>query len=345
MISPKKKILITPNMLTVFRIFLAVLICYLLFIPSFFMRMCVAFLFICAVISDYFDGAIARRYGLISTFGKIADPIADKLLILGMYISFSLLGIYSFWWLVPIIVREILVTILRLVLLYRGEVIPAEKLGKLKVGFQIASLTAAWLCLLMNEYAYDTVLSPLYDSVRIILYLSLVCSIFFTLYSGIMFLIKNDVALSNIGLMYPIGTFFFLGRVPFAPGTAGSVGGILLYYAIKNSIILYGCVLGIIFILGVWSARKICKQRHNPDPQEVVIDEVAGILVTFFLIPYHWVLVILGFILFRIFDIVKPWPIRHLEKIKHGYGVMLDDIVAGVFSNFLLQIVYYQFFV
>ena len=160
-----------------------------------------------------------------------------------------------------------------------------------------------------------------------------------------MFLIKNDAALSNIGLMYPIGTFFYLGRARFAPGTVGSVGGILLYYVIKNNVPLYACVLALMCILGVWSARRICEHRHDPDPSEVVIDEVAGILVTLFLIPYHWVLVILGFILFRIFDIVKPWPIRPLEKIKHGYGVMLDDIVAGVFSNFLLQIVYYQFFV
>ena len=312
MTSPKKKIIITPNVLTVFRIFLAVLICYLLFIPSLGMRLCVALLFICAVVSDYFDGSIARRYGLISTFGKIADPIADKLLILGMYISFACLGIYSFWWLVPIIVREVLVTILRLVLLYKGAVIPAEKLGKVKVGFQIASLTAAWLCLLMNEYAADTSFSPLYNPLRIILYLSLACSIFFTLYSGIMFLIKNDAALSNIGLMYPIGTFFYLVRARFAPGTVGSVGGILLYYVIKNNVPLYACVLALMCILGVWSARRICEHRHDPDPSEVVIDEVAGILVTLFLIPYHWVLVILGFILFRIFDIVKPWPIRPL---------------------------------
>ena len=89
----------------------------------------------------------------------------------------------------------------------------------------------------------------------------------------------------------------------------------------------------------------MCRLRNNSDPQEVVIDEVAGMLITLFFIPFTWLNVGIGFALFRLFDILKPWPIASVERIKHGYGVMLDDIIAGVFANFLMQVIYYKFLI
>ncbi|MBU1864683.1 MAG: CDP-diacylglycerol--glycerol-3-phosphate 3-phosphatidyltransferase [Candidatus Omnitrophica bacterium] len=343
--SQKPHVIITPNMLTVLRIILSLIIFYLIFIPSFMIRMLALFLFILAVVSDFFDGHIARKRGLITTVGKILDPIADKILILGMYISFSLLNVYSFWWLVPIIIREILVTVLRLILLLKGKVIAAEKLGKWKVGFQIASLFASWLCLLLRDQVSEWLLFNLYGLCCILLYVSLISAIVLTLYSGLIFCIKNNRSFADVGIARFMGTFFFFGTFPWAPGTVGSIGGVIAYLFLQHNALLYSITLGTLFIVGTWSARRMCEACNDPDPREVVIDEVVGMLITLFLIPCHREAILIGFILFRIFDIVKPWPIRSLERFKNGYGVMLDDIVAGVFANFLLQIIYYKFLV
>lgn len=154
---------------------------------------------------------------------------------------------------------------------------------------------------------------------------------------------KNNDKLSEFGLARLIGNFFFLGRSPFIPGTVGTLGGLLLYYPLRNNIVIHAITMVIVFIVGTWSARQMCVKLSNNDPQEVVIDEVVGMLITLFLIPCSFTTVIIGFFLFRIFDIIKPSPIRNLEKIKNGYGVMLDDVLAGVFANIVLQIIYYSF--
>lgn len=154
---------------------------------------------------------------------------------------------------------------------------------------------------------------------------------------------KNNDKVVEIGLARLIGSFFFLGRSPYMPGTVGSIGALALYYPLRNNMPLHAITILIVFIVGTWSARKMCEKFSNEDPQEVVIDEVAGVLITLFLIPYSIIAMISGFFLFRLFDIIKPWPIKRLEPIKNGYGVMLDDVLAGVFANIVLQIIYYSF--
>jgi phosphatidylglycerophosphatase A len=77
---------------------------------------------------------------------------------------------------------------------------------------------------------------------------------------------------------------------------------------------------------------------ESEDPSQIVIDEVCGYLFTMVLIPFNWVNVITGFILFRILDILKPYPIRNIEKFRGGYGIVLDDVLAGIYANILMQI-------
>ncbi len=76
----------------------------------------------------------------------------------------------------------------------------------------------------------------------------------------------------------------------------------------------------------------------NEDPSHVVVDEVCGYLFTMILIPFTWVNVIMGFFLFRALDILKPYPIRKIEKVKDGYGIVLDDVLAGIYANIIMQI-------
>ncbi len=142
--------IITPNVLTVFRFFVTAGILFLLMQKSMVSQSIAIALFIVAVVTDFLDGYIARKYNLVSNFGKIADPIADKFLFLGLFVTFSRLGLYHFSWIIPILAREVLVTFIRLVLLRKGKVVAAEKLGKYKVGVQVACLCISWFFLLVR---------------------------------------------------------------------------------------------------------------------------------------------------------------------------------------------------
>lgn len=137
-----------------------------------------------------------------------------------------------------------------------------------------------------------------------------------------------------------IVTFFYAGEFPFAPGTVGSFVGLLLFLTVFDRPWLAGvifmtiCVLG--FLLGNSAEKIFCKK----DPSEVVIDEVAGIFIVFFMIPLDWVVIVVGFILYRILDIFKPFPAKRLERLKGGYGIMLDDILCGIYANFILRVLF-----
>jgi phosphatidylglycerophosphatase A len=163
-----------------------------------------------------------------------------------------------------------------------------------------------------------------------------------------------------------------VGYAPLAPGTFGSAVGVGLYLLLREGIIriVYSSVpnysltyelvesfrvalmLGVIAVvtaLGVWAASRTEKLLARKDPGIVVVDEVAGQLIAFLFIPLgmslHWWILIAGFLLFRLFDIWKPYPIRRLEALESGLGIMADDILAGVYAaaalTLLLTIVHY----
>jgi phosphatidylglycerophosphatase A len=130
----------------------------------------------------------------------------------------------------------------------------------------------------------------------------------------------------------------YAGRFPVAPGTAGTVVGVLLYLGIKDLAPLWYlslCVL--LFLAGTWAAGRAEKILGCTDCPSIVIDEIAGYIVAMFMAPTSWGFIVAGFILFRAFDIAKPWPLRRLEELHGGLGVMLDDIGAGMYANLVLQ--------
>ncbi|TDI98052.1 MAG: phosphatidylglycerophosphatase A [Deltaproteobacteria bacterium] len=135
-------------------------------------------------------------------------------------------------------------------------------------------------------------------------------------------------------------TFFFLGNSPLAPGTAGTLGAILLFFFLTFvSFPIYIVFLLILTALSIFMASLAVKIYNSKDPGQIVIDEVCGYLFTMVLIPFSWGYVITGFLLFRILDILKPYPIRNIEKLRDGYGIVLDDVLAGVYANILMQII------
>jgi phosphatidylglycerophosphatase A len=131
----------------------------------------------------------------------------------------------------------------------------------------------------------------------------------------------------------------YSGRAPIAPGTAGTVVGVLLYLLMRDlGPLAYSAVCAAVIAVGTWAAGRVDRMFGTKDNSTIVIDEIAGYLVAMFLIPHAWGYVAAGFFLFRAFDIVKPWPLRSLERIPGGPGVMLDDLGAGVYTNVVLQI-------
>lgn len=131
------------------------------------------------------------------------------------------------------------------------------------------------------------------------------------------------------------------GYIPLMPGTAGSAVGVLVYYLLKD---LprgpYWATMAAVFFLAVWSSAIAEALLETKDPPRIVIDEVVGMLVTLSLLPFSWKTVLIGFILFRVFDIWKPFPVRLLQdKVPGGWGVVADDVMAGLYANLVLQFI------
>jgi phosphatidylglycerophosphatase A len=135
-----------------------------------------------------------------------------------------------------------------------------------------------------------------------------------------------------------LATCLGLGYVPFAPGTFGSAAGLLVWAVLPQSTAAHGVAIVLIFAGGVWSAGIAEQHFRGTDPGPVVIDEVMGMLVTLFMVPVGWPGAAAGFVLFRIFDVIKPPPANRLEHLRGGMGVMADDFMAAVYANIALRI-------
>ena len=139
---------------------------------------------------------------------------------------------------------------------------------------------------------------------------------------------------------YLAATFFYVGRIPVMPGTFGSLAGWGAYYLLQfvcPSRFFLFIVSVFLFFFGVLVSGRVQKESHEKDPSYIVIDEVAGIFVAFLFIEKMGFLPMLAaFILFRFFDITKIYPIRKLEELPGGWGIMADDIAAGIFSGCIL---------
>ena len=130
-----------------------------------------------------------------------------------------------------------------------------------------------------------------------------------------------------------------VGLSPVAPGTMGTLAAIPLYLLLSKLTALYylGAVL-CMFILGVWLCEVTARHLECHDHSGIVWDEVVGYLVTMWLAPVGWLWVLLGFLLFRFFDVLKPWPIGIVDRtVKGGLGIMLDDLLAGIYAWLVLQ--------
>ena len=142
--------------------------------------------------------------------------------------------------------------------------------------------------------------------------------------------------LRRIGVF--IATCAYVGYAPVAPGTFGSAIGLAVFYVVRHqrSTTVEVAVIVALAAVGLWSATEAEHHFGGIDPGPVVIDEVIGMLVTLAFIPVNMAGAIVAFLIFRFLDVVKPWPARRLEQLPGGFGVVLDDMMAGVYGNVMM---------
>jgi len=146
---------------------------------------------------------------------------------------------------------------------------------------------------------------------------------------------------NRLCLAYASG--IYIGFIPGAPGTYASFATTVLYfvvYLLGGRILpaLHLSAVCLITLAGVLASAQISRRTGQEDPSFIVIDEVAGQLLTFLFLPVNFLNLAAGFVAFRVFDMWKPFPIRKMEDFENGVGVMADDLLAGVFANVLLQL-------
>lgn len=139
--------------------------------------------------------------------------------------------------------------------------------------------------------------------------------------------------------VYFIAFGFGSGLMPVAPGTWGTLAALPLYLLLAGtSPIFYITSVFIALLIGIWTSHRVSQDLGEHDYAGIVWDEVVGYLLTMFMAPPQWTWIILGFVLFRFFDILKPWPIRYIDKrVPGGLGIMLDDVLAAIPAWIILQ--------
>jgi phosphatidylglycerophosphatase A len=134
-------------------------------------------------------------------------------------------------------------------------------------------------------------------------------------------------------IAHVLAVWFGCGHVPRAPGTAGTVGAIPLFLAVRpHGLAATVLAAALVTVIGVWASGIVAARLGQHDPQIVCIDEVAGVLVTLLAAPFTPAGIVAGFVCFRVFDHTKPWPAGPAERLPGGWGVMVDDLVAGVWG-------------
>jgi len=145
----------------------------------------------------------------------------------------------------------------------------------------------------------------------------------------------------TIRLAIFVCTFGYIGYSPVAPGTAGSLAGLAVYAAMRwlgAGPVADALLIAVLFALGTWSGTHAEQYFGGTDPGPGVIDEVVGMLVTLYLVPAGLAVAVVGFFVFRVLDVVKPFPANRLERLHGGLGMMADDAMSAVYSNLVLHL-------
>ena len=147
----------------------------------------------------------------------------------------------------------------------------------------------------------------------------------------------------NLKLAEIIGTVFYVGRSPVAPGTMGSAVALLTWFILKPSLVdpLFLLITGGLFFLGIAVSALLIEAWNEKDPKEIVIDEWVGMWISLYLVPNEIMWGLVAFLFFRLFDILKPGPVQTMDDMDDAIGVMMDDVVAGILACLVTQSLLY----
>ena len=137
-----------------------------------------------------------------------------------------------------------------------------------------------------------------------------------------------------------IATFFYIGYCPIIPGTVGSLAGAAIFLLVPKNALLQIILFALLCVAGCIVSGKAERIYKNKDDKRIVIDEVCGIFLLYLLIPFYVSYLIIGFVIFRLLDIWKPFPIKRLQELKGSLGIMADDILAAIYSFIIIQILF-----
>jgi len=351
--------------LTVLRMALAIAVVGALFLPGWPARAWALAGFAAAVVTDWLDGFLARRWKQTSAAGALLDPIADKILVLGLFAAFAILRVIPAWMVGVILFRELLITGLRLVLAARGIVISAAKEGKHKTIAQMTAIAIILVVLVAKEAAVPDGLPDVIERAAAAVVLAAMwVALALTVLSGAAFLRVNRTSLGGLGrgaagppgahpggdltdrLAWLAATGCGLGRLPWAPGSWGSAGGLALAASAAWAVAPPWMLLGLAVALpGCVAACTRAERRAGvTDPGAVVLDEIWAMAVIVAAQPWvlgAWWSLAAAFLTFRVFDVVKPFPLKRMAAWPAGLGIVADDAGAAAYSCLILWLLHH----
>ncbi len=340
-----------PNLISFLRVLLA---------PLFFVLICshnevavriAVIVFIVGALTDYFDGWLARRRKEVSAFGAFFDPLADKVFTATAFVALAVIEVFPFWMVFIVIARDIGTTLLRVYADSLNRSIITSRNAKVKTFLQMAFIVYVLLLIWLKYFdeiplLKETATWLLASNITYILMLALTIH---TVWTSIDYLLnnrflvqyfwKNDAAnFLRIAYVSMLG----VGFLPKMPGTFGSAAALLILFVPVSHIMIFFCavVATIIGLIVIGTVEK----RHGSDPHCVVIDEAIGIwlILSVPIIPHSWFWVVIGFGLFRLFDIWKPYPIRWLNSHSGAVWVIADDILAAGYSIIVMLLLQFS---
>lgn len=328
-------------------------------------------IYLIASITDWFDGYFARKFNVVSDLGAFLDPLADKILTLSAFVIFSLKNyiFLPFYLVIIMFFREYFVTMMRVEIdtnkkrdeSEKSKKFVTSKEAKFKTALQMFTIIIFYLF-----YGFNKNFIPKIYILSEMTYLPLILfsiSLVLAYYSSVKY-VANYADSAFQTLSKTIATFFYSGYIPFASGTFASLIILAYFLIFKPTFVFLLIEIVILFISGTYFSTKLEKRLMVKDPSIIVIDEVVGMLICF--VPYYFVQQILLFynslfnidsqilnrlinltnssyffisvslilfLLFRLFDIFKPFIIKKVEKISGGLGIMIDDIIAAIFTQ------------
>ncbi len=360
-----------PMILTFLRFILVIPYIFFLLITNKEAALISLIIYLIASITDWLDGFFARKFDATTSMGAFLDPLADKVLTLSAFFIFSLKK-YIFLpvsLVILLLFREYFVTMMRIeidIIEKNGKnaknkqtKFVTSKEAKFKTAFQMITIIVFYLFYAINKnYILNlTILSYLNYLPLILFSISLILAY----YSSLKY-VKNYAEIAFQTITKTVATFFYSGYFPFASGTFASFLALIIFIFFKPNFFVLITSIFILFLLGVYFSSRLERKLMVKDPSIIVIDEVVGMFISLIpitiinqiLLLFNYLIKIdssaiykviqnkyfyllssfLIFIIFRLYDIIKPFFIKKSQKISGGFGIMIDDILSGFFTIF-----------